>query len=434
MKRTFLQVLLLAITLPVCAQKANSIEIPMEGNAYLFGKNGEKLPSLHRENDQPGLPAYMNEERDIVFRKGEEAEAHFYVFLHANEEVMLSATASGTGTLECRSAALKKKAKLKNAEQKKVKLGRLKTEKDAYVELDFRAWCPKGEVVLHRVHVEGAQKEPYFIKADFEPYWALRGPSCHLAYRLQPEWKDIEWATAEITVPEDGAIEDSYYMALGFEGGYFGIQRNGPHRRCALFSVWNAADGDNNDDIPENYRVRMLEKGENVKVQAFGNEGSGQQSILNFQWKNGRTYRFLLHAQPFAEGNYVDYSAYIIDTETGESHFMSKLRRPHTQRYLSGLHSFIENFNPLQGDKTRKAFYHDIWVKPKDADWQPVTEARLTNDNTGKNGIRLDFLGGTEQGKFFLQNGGYFERPLELERILKLEGKPSAKPVLPSLP
>lgn len=428
-KKTLIVAFLLAVALPIGAQDS-LVEIPMEGNTYLFGKKGDRLPSLHRESARPGLSAYMDAERGIVFRKGQDAEAHCYVFLHGGESVVLYASASGTGSLECSSSALQKKTKLRKAAHKRIRLGRLSTDRDGYVELSFRASCPKEDLTLHHIQVEGAQQEPLYIKPDFEPYWALRGPSCHLGYRIDPAWGEIEWASAEITVPEEGAIEDSYYMALGFGGGYFGIQRNGPRRRCVLFSVWNAMDGDNNNDIPEDSRVRMIDKGEHVRVQAFGHEGSGQQSILDFPWKNGRTYRFFLHAQPSDEG-YVDYSAYLVDTETEACTYMSTLRRPRTQQYLSGLHSFIENFNPEHGDQTRKAYYHDVWVKPKDGDWKPVTEARLTNDNTGKNGIRLDFYGGTENGKFFLQNGGYFDRPLEIERNLKLDAAPRRKPVLP---
>ena len=61
-------------------------------------------------------------------------------------------------------------------------------------------------------------------------------------------------------------------------------------------------------------------------------------------------------------------------------------------------------------------------------DWQYISKAKLTNDITGSKGIRLDFNGGTENDKFFLTNGGYFDRPLKIERNLKLSSQTPQKP------
>ncbi|MBR3733105.1 MAG: DUF3472 domain-containing protein, partial [Bacteroidaceae bacterium] len=85
------------------------------------------------------------------------------------------------------------------------------------------------------------------------------------------------------------------------------------------------------------------------------------------------------------------------------------------------LHSFLENFDPRQGDKTRKAYYHDVWVRATDGEWKPVRMAYLTSDDTGNKGKRLDVMGGAEGNRFFLTNGGYFDRPEKITRELMVE-------------
>ena len=77
-------------------------------------------------------------------------------------------------------------------------------------------------------------------------------------------------------------------------------------------------------------------------------------------------------------------SAWFYDTIGAKWIFLATLRRPNCTDLICGLHSFLENFNPEQGDKTRKAYYSNVWIKPKNDNWKPVVEARLTNDLTGR--------------------------------------------------
>lgn len=79
----------------------------------------------------------------------------------------------------------------------------------------------------------------------------------------------------EVTVPEELDEIGNYFMANGFGGGYCGIQVNSEMERRILFSVWSPCSTDNPENIPEEQRIRMLAKGENVHVGEFGNEGSG---------------------------------------------------------------------------------------------------------------------------------------------------------------
>ncbi|WP_288380988.1 DUF3472 domain-containing protein, partial [uncultured Massilia sp.] len=71
-------------------------------------------------------------------------------------------------------------------------------------------------------------------------YWSRRGPSVHLGYTVPA---NTEYFYSEVTVPSGQDAIGSYYMANGFNGGYFGIQVKSPSERWVLFSVWDADNG-----------------------------------------------------------------------------------------------------------------------------------------------------------------------------------------------
>ncbi|WP_316832357.1 DUF3472 domain-containing protein [Pedobacter aquatilis] len=255
-------------------------------------------------------------------------------------------------------------------------------------------------------------------------HWGRRGPSVHLNY-IQPKAVNAEWFYNEVTVPAGEDLLGSYFMACGFGEGYFGMQVNGPSERHILFSVWSPFNTDDPKSIPESHKIKMLKKGENVHTGEFGNEGSGGQSYLNFPWKAGNTYRFLLHgepgtkkAKPNATDGTVDivteldstttYTAYFYAPETGKWQLIASFKRPKTQTYLSRFHSFLENFIPEQGDKTRSVFFNNQWMCDDKGNWTALDTARFTTDNTGNKGYRMDFAGGEKNNAFYLKNCGFF--------------------------
>lgn len=139
-------------------------------------------------------------------------------------------------------------------------------------------------------------------------YWGRRGPSVHLSYQV-PTDKNIEWYYNELTVPVGQDIIGSYYMANGFGEGYFGIQVNTDTERRILFSVWSPFVTDDPAAIPDSKKIKLLKKGEGVITGEFGNEGSGGQSYLKYNWIAGNTYKFLLRGVP-QKDNSTTYSAY----------------------------------------------------------------------------------------------------------------------------
>ncbi|MGV3588503.1 MAG: DUF3472 domain-containing protein [Adhaeribacter sp.] len=248
-------------------------------------------------------------------------------------------------------------------------------------------------------------------------YWGRRGPSVHLNYTV-PENITAEWFYNEITVPPGSDVIGSYFMANGFAEGYFGIQVNSPTERRILFSVWSPYETDDPTKIPEDQRIKLLGKGNGVYAGAFGNEGSGGQSYLKYNWQAGTTYKFLLHGLP-AQNNYTNYTAYFYNPEIRNWQLIASFSRPKTSTYLKRLHSFLENFIPETGNITRQAQFSNQWIRDPQGKWLELTEARFTGDNTARKAYRLDYAGGLLNNTFYLQNCGFFNKYTPLSTTYK---------------
>jgi hypothetical protein len=201
-------------------------------------------------------------------------------------------------------------------------------------------------------------------------------------------------------------------MANGFGEGYFGIQVNSSSERRVLFSVWSPFQTDNPRDIPEDQRVKLLARGPDVKTGEFGNEGSGGQSYLIYPWQPGRTYMFLTQVHPNDDGSST-YTSWFGDKETNAWRLIASFRRPKTQTYLRGFHSFLENFDPNTGHQSRRGRHGNIWVMDTQGQWHECLDARFSVDATGQGRHRLDFVGGVDGERFYLQNCGFFNGSLK---------------------
>lgn len=237
-------------------------------------------------------------------------------------------------------------------------------------------------------------------------YWGRRGPSVHLRYQV-PRDRQLTHAYTEITVPEGQDPIGTYYMANGFGEGYFGFQVNSSRERRVLFSVWSPFKTDDPRQIPKDQQITTLAQGEGVHIGKFGNEGSGGQSYLIYPWKAGRTYRFLTEVKPDGNGQTI-YTSWFGEKAADEWRLIASFRRPQTQTYLRGFHSFLESFSPTYGHIGRRAWYGNVWVRDTTAQWHECTTARLTVDGTGRARHRLDFAGGVQGDRFFMRNCGFF--------------------------
>jgi len=236
-------------------------------------------------------------------------------------------------------------------------------------------------------------------------YWSRRGPSVHLGYKVPA---NTEYFYSEVTVPEGQDPVGSYYMADGFNVGYFGMQVNSPTERRVLFSVWDSPTGN----------TTLVNKGPGVITNGFGGEGTGGQSHLRYRWVAGETYRFLTRAQPDGNGNTLFTAWFASAGAQGNCnaqnsngncdwHLIATWKYVgHT--YLRGMYSFLESFDPDHGYIGRRGAFGNQWAKAVNGDWVEITSAYYDVDPTGLNKQRLDFAGGVIGNQFYLRNDGFF--------------------------
>lgn len=239
-------------------------------------------------------------------------------------------------------------------------------------------------------------------------HWGRRGPSVHLNYPLPPGF-EASWFYNEVTVPPGQDLQGSYFMACGFAQGYFGMQVNSPTERHILFSVWSPFETDDPATIPDSQRIVLLQKGPEVHTGEFGHEGAGGQSYLDYPWRAGRAYRFLVHAGP-AMNRHTIFTAWWRAPEDSDWRLIARFSRPETAPGLTRLHSFLENFEPEAGNREREVLFDHGWAGDTAGNWVSLNKATFTIDNTGRKRYRMDYAGGVQQGSFYLKNGGFFNK------------------------
>ena len=363
-------------------------------------KNTGKIPVAFIDEHNGGIANWYDKDNII--------STYFHAEKAGEMELKIEAYGNSTITVSC--LGKKKKVKLTGDTPAIYTIGKFKVKNPGHIKVDIQGKKGGGETTFGNVLsliVNGNLGELSYIRKNYSPHFGRRGPSVHLNYRL-PKDKTYEWFYNEVTVPADYDRVSSYYMACGFGEGYFGFQNNLPGRRKVLFSVWSPFVTDNANEIPDSLRIKLLKKGETVKVQDFGGEGSGGQSFMAYDWKPGNTYKFLMRVRPDGKGSTV-YTAYFCDAEDGKWRLMASFQRPKIDTWYTNPHSFLENFNPVMGYKTRRACYNNQWACTKDGEWIPVTEAVFTHCDTGRSGKRLDYTGGADENGFYLMMGGFFD-------------------------
>ena len=232
--------------------------------------------------------------------------------------------------------------------------------------------------------------------------------SVHLGYPVPREHRDdVEWFYVELTPRTDPLW--TYYMATGWHRGYFGMQVNAPTERRVLFSVWDAGDeAVDREKVDAKNRVQLVAKGDGVHAGDFGNEGTGGHSHLVHPWQLGGTFRFLMHAR--TDGDATIYSGWFWFAERAQWGLIASFRAPKDGKRLHGLYSFSENFHGGNGDAARDCEFGNGWIRTTKGEWQPLTTAHFTHDETGKD-VRRDRWAGVRGDRFYLHHGDFTAAP-----------------------
>jgi hypothetical protein len=261
---------------------------------------------------------------------------------------------------------------------------------------------------------------PAVIPAD-EKLAGIACRSVHLAYSAG----EATAFTTEVTVQQ--SAPGTYFCAIGWNKGYFGIQELGNGKTLAIFSVWDSGQNDPKA-VDAEKRVKLVFKDEKTRIGRFGGEGTGGQSFFDFDWKPNTTYRFLVTSK--IAGDRTEYAGYLYRPEVKEWKHLVTFSTITGGKNMTGFYSFIEDFkrDKVSLTKPRSAEFSNAWFKPVKGDWTAVTKARFTADSNPAKSINA----GEKDGRFFLATGGdTTNTDVKLNDMITL---PAAKRTLPGLP
>jgi hypothetical protein len=382
------------------AQTAGQYLVPLGGNAFIT----HAKPNAPEVIVDYGL-ANWSDPHTVI-------STYFYPRETGALQVSLVGSLNGstTSTVNVTINDVSYRVTLSGTAQTTYNVGTVNLSHPGYIKVELQGISKDGGYFgdISAIQVSGTATSGgvYYANDPSNFYWSRRGASVHLGYAVPA---NTAYFYSEVTVPEGHDPVGSYFMANGFDSGYFGMQVNSPTERRMLFSVWDASNGD---------KTTLVRKGPNVVDNSFGGEGTGGQAYLDFNWKAGNTYKFITRAQPDGVNN-TQFSAWFYAPETGAWQFIATWNRPDTNSYLSGCYSFLENFDDTAGYKGRRASYANQWALSKDGAWSEITTARYDTDATGENKQRMDFAGGVADGQFFLRNGGFFSKTVLDENITR---------------
>ena len=243
--------------------------------------------------------------------------------------------------------------------------------------------------------------------------------SVHLGWTA-PEATEFHLAmTVEETTP------GSYFMACGWNHGYFGIQELAKGGKIVLFSMWDPTKGDDAKAVPADRRVETLHGHPDAKIGRFGGEGTGAQCKYPYAWKIGETCRFLLRAA--VDGDKTSVAAWFRPQDAKEWVHLATFRGITKGSPLKGLYSFVEDFrrDGKSVGERRRARYSQGWVRGTTGDWSPILKGRFTADATPLETIDAAVV----DGAFTLGTGGDLKPSTPLKSILTL---PDAARTLPA--
>lgn len=214
------------------------------------------------------------------------------------------------------------------------------------------------------------------------------------------------------------SVPGSYFMAAGWNTGYFGLQELGNGKKVILFSVWDPTKGDDPNSVDSADRVECLFNDPAMRIRRFGGEGTGGQSMGDFDWKTGETNRFLVRAIP--DGAKTAYTGFVFDDNKQQWRKLVTFRTRTGGQPLRGLYSFVEDFRRdyKSANEARIAHFGGGWVKTTKGDWMALDRGRFTASNAEWE-ARDSINGSLHQNWFVLQTGGNTKNLLPLRSILQ---------------
>lgn len=225
----------------------------------------------------------------------------------------------------------------------------------------------------------------------------------------------------------------TYFSMNCFAGGYIGVQElshkgpNGEPMRVAIFSIWDAKfSGNNPHAAPEEERAKLVARGEGVRTERFGGEGTGGKSMRPFNWKEGEVIRTLVVEKADGE-DFRQVAGYIMNPETGKWDLLSCWRVQAVRQGLGGSCGFVEDFirNVDSKSHERRATFGPAWMWDGNK-WHQADTFGFTRDANPNGNINCRI--NSERGYFSLATGGDIkpEPDFPINDSKKLEPMPAA--------
>jgi hypothetical protein len=253
-----------------------------------------------------------------------------------------------------------------------------------------------------------------------EPPRAAR--SVHLGYAASEG--DLFYNEVKVEQSTPG----SYFMACGWDTGYFGMQElRSSTNKVVIFSVWDPTKGDNANKVPLEQRVEVLHEGAGAKVSRFGGEGTGGKCLWPYQWETNETCRFAVRAS--VEGEKTSYEGWFFDNRAQAWKHMVTFRTRTGGKPLRGLYSFIEDFrrDGRSVSEMRRARFGNGWLRSTKGEWTSLNRASFTASGVEWES-KENIDAGIAEGRFYLATGGNVTRTRELGERIELARAQSAPP------
>lgn len=231
--------------------------------------------------------------------------------------------------------------------------------------------------------------------------------SVHLMYK--PILPMHSAAYTEVVVEK--SAPGTYFACNNFSNGYIGVQEltrkhpDGTPMRVAIFSIWDAKDtGDNPHAAPEEERAKLVARGEKVRTERFGGEGTGGKSMRFFDWKEGDVIRTLVIEKEDGE-DFRQIAGYIQNPRTGKWDLLSCWRVQAVSRGLGIGCGFVEDFIRNVDSKTheRRATFGPAFRWDGNA-WHQASQFTFTRDANPNQNINCKL--NPERGFYSLATGG----------------------------
>ncbi len=224
----------------------------------------------------------------------------------------------------------------------------------------------------------------------------------------------------------------SYFMACGWNAGYFGMQQLGsPTNKVVIFSVWDPTKGDDANKVPLEQRVELLHEGAGAKIKRFGGEGTGGQCLWPYLWKTNETCRFAVRAT--VEGDKTSYAGWFFDGSAKTWRHLVTFRTRTGGKPIRGYYSFIEDFrrDGKSINEVRRANFGNGWVRDLNGKWVSLHHATFTASSAEWE-AKENIDAGIAAEKFYLATGGSTMRTRELGKAIELSS--STAWLVPALP